>query len=256
MTGFSGTTAECLADFGTRYSGMEGRKLLANFCKVVVHPTTREWTSGERVPKGEPLLRVRCFLSLAGYTVSEFEELPDVAQQFMLLLATDVVKVEDAQRELGYKDIKGLYDITLRGKSPLRDKVFRLEQLVRQRADTLRGVSDKWRSDIAAVLSGAKASDEVRGGSDLAVEQTPERSVEPVPRVSDEQAPPALVTRSDEGPDASTALIVAHLIQAMDTAMSGTADVPTLAALVRSRVSHKRLRAVRAFLDQVLAKQD
>lgn len=252
MTGFSGNTAECLVDFGTRYPGMEGRKLLANFCRVTVHPTTKDWLSGEQVPKGEPLLRVRCFLSLADYTVSEFEELPEVAQQFMMLMATDIVTIEAAQRELEYKGLKGLYDITLRGKSPLQDKVFRLERLVHRNVDTLQGVLDEWRSNIAAVLSGVKMPDEVRGRSNPA----PEQPVELVTRVGDKQAKSAPVTQQDEGPDATTALVAAHLIQAMDTAVSGASDAPTLAALVRTRVSHKRLKAVRAFLDQVLAKQN
>jgi hypothetical protein len=100
--GFSGTTAECLIDFGTN-SSVEARKLLARFAQVTDDPTARDWTAGRQMPQGEPLLRTRCFLHLAGYNPSEFEELPGVTQRFALLMATDLVTLDEVQELLDYR---------------------------------------------------------------------------------------------------------------------------------------------------------
>lgn len=261
MTGFSGTTAECLVDFGTRYPGMEGRRLLAKFCQVVVHPTTREWTSGERVPKGETLLRVRAFLALAGYTVSEVEDLPRMAQQFMMLMATDVVKIEDAQRELSYKNVDGLYDITLRAKSPLRDKAFRLEELLRQNSTSLQEVLDTWRSDIAGVLSAVQAPSGAQDDVEPTGDESPSIPLDRKPRSRvRKRVQPKLPVASnsslsqghdEESVDVTTARAVAHLIDAMGTLVAGRQDVDVLITAVARRAGHKQLSAAYLFLGAV-----
>ena len=263
MTGFSGTTAECLIDLGTRYPGMESRRLLATFCQVVVHPTTREWTSGERVPKGEALLRVRAFLTLAGYLVSEVEELPGVAREFMMLMATDVVKIEDAQRELGYKNVDGLYDITLRAKSPLRDKLFRLEQLLRLNHDTLQGVLDARRSVIAQTLQGVDVASEVHDGQDdVAKKVTSEvptvkksRSRSRKRRTANQTSAPTSNRDQNldegDGADVMTAKIMANLADAMGALVAGRRDDRALIEAVARRVGHKQLRALYSFLGSV-----
>lgn len=256
---FSGTTTECLLDFGQRDTeGNEGRKLLARFAGVVEHPTAREWLSGQRQPLGETLLKVRCFLYLAGYQVSEFEAVPKVARKLALLIATDLVVLDDVQDELGYKNRDGVFSTILRGKSPMRDKVFRMERLVNTHHEDLSQEVNSWRDQILQLHISDRPTPVEAAVTEEPASPFTEETVTQQPAVVDTDSPRRrrirnrhVADRQSSDSSLGSARTLAHLVQAMDELINST-DQAELASLLRDRVAPHRREMVRDFLSSTL----
>lgn len=157
---FSGDTNACLQHFFNRHQWQETQQFVAEFSGVD-KSTVRRWKNG-RMPEGEALLRVRVLLDLAGYRAEEFIVLAEPVKQFARAIALNLIEPEDASSMLGYQNIKGLYDIVLRGTDPLMQKWYRLERYVDNSQEELeQAVSAHWVKLEELPLEGVVTSVEV-----------------------------------------------------------------------------------------------
>lgn len=147
MASFRGTTADCAQDFGRRYSISGGLGLMAETTGVV-GPTALGWVLGDGMPTGDTLLKLRCFLSLVGYQVEEFIELPKPTKRFAELIMLGVIDVEEARSILGYVKIQDLYRVLLRGQGLHADKAHRLQRFVDEHAQQREDLVNELKSNF------------------------------------------------------------------------------------------------------------
>jgi hypothetical protein len=125
-TKFVGTTEECFAALFANRSDTERlalRKLIADFCDVQTTAVSR-WERGRESVRGMSLLRLRCFLHLAGYEVREVDGYSELRRTLLLAIGLGVIEDPYAvQARLGYgtprdqHDLKSLYRIILHNKN-------------------------------------------------------------------------------------------------------------------------------------------
>lgn len=155
---FRGDTFQCLGDLLNKE--VAPRALVAEFCRVELETVAR-WEQGVKVrdvhpdmaqfPKGETLLRLRCFLDWLGYKVSDHLNLPLPTQRLNQLIAFDVLTADQTRAELGYTRLKSLFDVLLRGNSLQADRVFKLSQMTSDfhpYAEQLRGKMAEWKARL------------------------------------------------------------------------------------------------------------
>lgn len=148
----SGSTESCLADFAQRFPADTAATLLVEFIGIN-RSTARAWLRNRRMPGGEELLRLRCFLDSANYRVEELFRLPEVTRQLARLVAFNVLDLDDVRRTLGYSNLQEIYRVVLRGSGIMSDKVERLQRLVRDNEDKLPGRQNSWQERLKASLS-------------------------------------------------------------------------------------------------------
>ncbi len=158
---FVGDTMACLRDLLTSCPGLETRQFVAGYCRVS-SGTVRRWIKGDNVPKGMPLLYLRCFLHLADYDVKEFQQLRGNARTLALMLTLGVVTDETANQRLGYLSNPGntnqsLLRILVRndGYSLNLDEV--IQQLETERGEQFRRTMAAVQQGIAEHIAQAKA---------------------------------------------------------------------------------------------------
>lgn len=132
---FSGTTNECLQNFFWRHRWEAAQQFVSEYAGVD-KSTVRHWKNG-RMPSGDPLLRVRVLLNIAGYAVEEYEALPRPTQQFAQIIALRLIDVREAADLLGYKNIQDIYGVVLRSQGLMPHRQFRLERYVENSATEL-----------------------------------------------------------------------------------------------------------------------
>ena len=155
-----GTTMQCYADFINQYPGLDAHALLAIFCRL--DDTDKPyaglsriqcWQRGEYFPGGDNLLRLRCFLHLGGYDVTEFKMLSLAeVQTLALVLALCKVVPSEVGRDLGYTSadtpLGSLWRIVLHGSGytqGVKDKILEVNKLHRRELN--RNVQS-WRARI------------------------------------------------------------------------------------------------------------
>lgn len=111
---FRGHTDECMrhlaADIafrspkGSKEAG-KAREPIAKFCRVSIN-TVRTWFSGEtRLPQGETLIRLICYLDMIGYKVIEFENMAKAYRHYCELIAFGIIEnFPEAAKLVGYAD--------------------------------------------------------------------------------------------------------------------------------------------------------
>ena len=103
---FKGSTEKCLKHFSQTYqtnrTGKEVHKIRNVVCQLfgVNQQTARVWFNGYQVPIGENLLRIRLFLALNDYEVSERQELSVIVREFADQVALGVLSVNEAVKYL------------------------------------------------------------------------------------------------------------------------------------------------------------
>jgi len=117
------------------------RKFLADFAGVVV-PTLQRWNSGHCTWKGEPEFRLTHYLEFLGYTVKEFESLPDNLRELGRLVAFKVISIEDAASMVGYEG-----DELTRANSLLR-RLRGQRGLSQEKIEQIAAVTELYRSDL------------------------------------------------------------------------------------------------------------
>ncbi len=134
---FRGGTADCLAHLAQAIgSDQVKRQTLTNFVGVTT-ATVSCWLKGQRLPTGEPLLRLRFYLEFLGYDVQELRSLDGVVRAVARLCAFQIVGLTEVSRLVGYADRPSGHNDTLlaifRGAQGVnKDRLEKFESLVGQ----------------------------------------------------------------------------------------------------------------------------
>jgi len=111
--------------------------------------TVRKYISGGHI-QGEPLIRLRVFLSLKGYSVLELKRLPPLQLKLVEMVAFDVITVDDVVKKIGYASASGALRF-LRGDTELGEREKkdierreRVERLVREHEADLLAAKELW----------------------------------------------------------------------------------------------------------------
>lgn len=141
----AGTTAECLADFFSRF----GRsKILIEFAQV--SPDTEgTWRNHRIMPEGITVLRVRCFLSQCGYEVSEFSETPKVIQEVALAVASNCVSLEKVVERLSMPSPHQFFSY-FRGIQPSLERMKTFEEIANECRKPLEAKMSELQNRLAA----------------------------------------------------------------------------------------------------------
>lgn len=130
----TGTTAECLLDYANRLlsiapRGSKNASLvrlpLANFVGTG-HRTVERWILDPKsLPKGMYLLKLRFFLQMIGYNITEIKNLSKEARLLAELMAFDILTLEGARIVLGLTpdNEDGIYRVVLGRGNILPSKV-------------------------------------------------------------------------------------------------------------------------------------
>jgi hypothetical protein len=130
------STLQCLGDYAQRFNVTDGIGVMCDF-HGVTPGTVLGWllsNGSHGMPKGEQLLKLRCFLRLVGYRVAEVEseDLPAPARKLAEIIGLGVVSARDADEELDYKaGAGGVFRITLQSALGLtKDRADKLQAFV------------------------------------------------------------------------------------------------------------------------------
>lgn len=131
----NGTTKECLNDFFRRFP--HSRALTA-FARISPN-TEGRWRNHGTMPKGEILLRVRCFLSLCGYEVSELTALSPLLFETGQCIAVGSLNCGEVSKELRMPNNDQLLEYLLRGGvHPSSERIQILERMTAEKRDALK----------------------------------------------------------------------------------------------------------------------
>jgi hypothetical protein len=151
---FVGDTATCFADLINKYPGLTVHELIVEFCKVPLE-TVHRWQRREYFPGGEQLLRLRCFLQLAGYDVTEFKALNGDAQRLAFDICFGPFELDEVEKKLGYNPNghQAVWGIVLRGAGYSDVVETNMRNLLgRRRKATAREREEDWRARITTAL--------------------------------------------------------------------------------------------------------
>lgn len=146
-----GTTQECVANLAETYSVDQIKAPVAELCKVEPE-TAREWLLGRRLPVGEALLRLRIFLQLAGYRVSELDDLPKSVRTVAQMIALDVITLDEATKQLDYTQPQEVFRVVLRNSSMMGQRQRLLLKLAEEGQPELEKKLAMWQAHLEEVL--------------------------------------------------------------------------------------------------------
>src|SRR3989344_2287766 len=98
---FSGATKECFQHLGKARFVTSALLGLTQFTETAPS-TIAAWTSGKRMPVGEPLMRAQYYLAHLGYDAAELNDLPKLNRQIGELYAFGVLDASHIAQALGY----------------------------------------------------------------------------------------------------------------------------------------------------------
>jgi hypothetical protein len=104
MHAISGTTERCIAHLAKAIKGRdfyEKRKQIAIFADVA-DSTVHDWFSENRMPVGEPLIRLRFYLEFLGYHVEEVQSMPQTLRDAARLYAFGIASLSEIADLVGY----------------------------------------------------------------------------------------------------------------------------------------------------------
>ncbi len=222
-----GDTGECLAHFRAKFPTDSTRPLLAEFCHVTTD-TVGRWFNGRNLPVGEELIRLRIFLALANYRVSELDDLSKSLRELAQVIALDVMTPDEVRQALGYKNIQDVYRVVLRGTGLMADKVRKLARILGETRDNLDKRLAMWNARLEDVI--ADAVNAPRG----------------------RQAPPAPVSTIVETLGVSNeAVVIDHLVAALSAVLdNGSKGRSTSTGhFVPEPLPEERIRLIQEFVD-------
>lgn len=272
------TTEEALRDYFQRFHGSYGRSLLSYFTGAKLSTTVKDWCDGKYAPRGDYLLRVRCFLDLVGYRLFEFDELPEVGKRFARLIAFNIFTVTNACIALGYASEQQVYTFLLRGAGVKRLRGIKVQQIVQDNLMRIEEQTALWRPLIdelkaldkdgplpedsllsqrmkegpANRLSGASEPHPAWASPEATVER-PKDEVRDVPMAGIRR--PTVGGESPANGQYDTNAMVAsfcHALLILDCLLPYVEAAPGGVELVRRYVPSQRLTSVSMFLDKVL----
>lgn len=116
---FRGHIEECLRHLNGKFdakinSGAKGcaqaKKPLADFCQVNID-TISHWLRGQRIPTGEKLLKLICYLRMLGYRIIEWENNQFYMKNFCELIGFGVLCGDESAQMLGYSNSAKFYRV-------------------------------------------------------------------------------------------------------------------------------------------------
>ena len=163
-----GSTEKCLEHYFARQPGLEHLDVMARLCRVDV-PKVQRWQAKVVPVRGEELLRVRCFLSCAGYEVKELDSLKPNVQQLALLAGSGLLDPQFVTTAIGYggtetefqsQRLASLLRITLQP-SGFSDKVEKkIDALLKNHKAKLEELLASWKKEIRATWPPAETPPE------------------------------------------------------------------------------------------------
>lgn len=158
-----GTTEQCMRHFadalgisntsrGTQRAVYRKRNVLADGIFHVHRPTLHSWFSGDRMPEGMNVLKLREVLKLCGYRVAESEALSPKIQRFAEYIAYGVTTVSElVAADLGLKAKSILRPIT--GHEGFSDtKLDRVLGYLKRHDAKLEERKRQWRGLLAPIV--------------------------------------------------------------------------------------------------------
>ncbi|MBN2093877.1 MAG: hypothetical protein JW740_00665 [Candidatus Zambryskibacteria bacterium] len=142
---------ECLEDFCKRVikiapPGTRARNdillPLTRFCKVDFQ-TFRKWATGRASPTGEIRVRLMCYLSLHGYKIIEFENLPAFLKGVFEIIGFNLLSAKEVAGIVGYTKTSSLFDVLFGKQNISKAKKFIMWNLWKVHKDTLEEMFDE-----------------------------------------------------------------------------------------------------------------
>jgi hypothetical protein len=166
---FVGTSEECFADLfkeRTRQERYALHRLLSDFCDVQQEAVS-QWERGLRQIRGISLVRLRCFLHLAGYEVTEVDGYQEPVRSLLLIVGMGITSdddqppldLNDLEVRLGYErsnNLKSLYGIILRNEGYSKEVGIEMRNIVAELQERLDDKMRDMRKEIARVLKELK----------------------------------------------------------------------------------------------------
>jgi hypothetical protein len=157
---FKGDTAQCFRHYATTLprkgsrNVSKSRKILADFCGVSLG-TTEHWLIRNGRQKGLPLLKLRFFLELRGYEVSELEALKKdkVFYQLAEMIAYNTIGIEEARVHLGFVDLKSVFRLASGGFRTTLTRLGKIETLWEKHKDFVSRSRREWQNRMRLVVS-------------------------------------------------------------------------------------------------------
>lgn len=150
----TGNTVECLRDFFTKNPHLPAIELLVKFCDTNL-ATAQRWQRGEYIPEGLQLLRIRCFLTLAGYGVTEWYVLPAAKKHVAMIVALGLETPQETAVKLGFKGdspVGSLWRITLANGGYMPTVKEEITKLHRKHRNVLKELQARWRERTLELL--------------------------------------------------------------------------------------------------------
>lgn len=150
---FRGHLEECLGHLGASLASrasedsqevIRTKKVIADFCGVMADSVSRWFRSDGPRPVGEPLIKMMCYLDMAGYRVIELERMPKVRRHFAELIGFGYLSGEQAAELLGFTTASNLYQV-LRGHfGASKDKDQKMWDAWKERREELERKKAQW----------------------------------------------------------------------------------------------------------------
>jgi len=152
MINETASSERCLADFLANGDYLKRRALLVEITpKETSASTVDAWQQGKTLPRGIDNVKVRVLLDLAGYTVMEFQEIPEVTRQLARLIAFDIYTLDEVREELKYSNPQEVYRVILKGAGLNGDRQDSMKALVEVGADDIESKANVWQRKLALV---------------------------------------------------------------------------------------------------------
>ncbi len=176
---FVGSTEECFRDLITNHPEVAVIELIGELC-CEGKPATRtnrvmRWKDGRYPPTGLELLKLRCFLHLADYEVTELMRLNAEIRKFAFTVSLCPLDPKKTNTELGYEDAEGqpgaLWRILLRGQGYNDDAKKKAKNLVTRHQKTVDQKIEKWQKRIVDVIGDTKTSQQAPAEDTISLDQ-------------------------------------------------------------------------------------
>jgi len=154
---FRGHLEECLEHLGkslAKHASKGSRamtkvkKPIADFCGIGI-PTVNRWLRGTGLPHGETLIKLMCYLDLAGYKVIEWLKMPHGQRGFMELVGFKLITMTQAVELLGYGQASRIYEVLGGVGSPNEEKKKKMWDELKKRKEGLEQKKTELRTRLA-----------------------------------------------------------------------------------------------------------
>ena len=150
---YRGHLEECLSHLFSKLSSQFPRntpgaaavmKPIADFCGVRIRSVSR-WSLRDKLPDGKTLIKLMCFLDMAGYRIIELERVPIAKRNFTELIGFGLLNCEQAVEILGFASTVRWYEILIGDRGISREKEQKMWDAWKERKEELEHKKDQLR---------------------------------------------------------------------------------------------------------------